>query len=113
MRRRSISLADPLIHADHSPLRSSQMVVDTALERAEAELSNAVSTSAWIVDTALERPEAELSNAVSTSAWIVDTALERAEAELSNAIYSGEWLAFKSVIASAGIKRSSNKFFRF
>ena len=75
-----------VLHGSHSPLRSSQMVVDTALERAEAELSNAVSTSAWIVDTALERPEAELSNAVSTSAWIVDTALERAEAELSNAV---------------------------
>jgi hypothetical protein len=41
------------------------MLVDTALERVEAELSNAVSTSAWIVDTALERAEAELSNAAS------------------------------------------------
>ena len=38
--------SNSLFHADHSPLRSSQMPVDTALERAEG-LSNAVSTSAW------------------------------------------------------------------
>ena len=36
-----------LLNADHSQLGSSQMLVDTALERAEAELSNAVSTSTW------------------------------------------------------------------
>ena len=33
------------LHADHTPPRSSQMLVDTAFERAEAELSNNVSTS--------------------------------------------------------------------
>ena len=33
-------------NADHSPLRSSQMRADTALERASAELSNAALTSA-------------------------------------------------------------------
>ena len=36
-----------LLHTNHLPLRSSQMLVDTALERPEAELSNAVSTTAW------------------------------------------------------------------
>ena len=35
------------LHADHSPLGSSQMLVDTALERAEAELSDALSMSIW------------------------------------------------------------------
>ena len=53
MRGSVLGLADPssLLHADHSPLRSSQMLVDTALERAEAELSNAVSTTAWKTHT--------------------------------------------------------------
>ena len=35
-------------NADYSPLRGSQMLVDTVLERAESELSNAASTSAWM-----------------------------------------------------------------
>ena len=35
-----------LLHIGYSPLRSSQMLIDTALERAEAELSNAISTTA-------------------------------------------------------------------
>ena len=45
----AISLVDSssLLHADHSPQRSSQMHVDSALEQASTELSNAVSTSAW------------------------------------------------------------------
>ena len=44
-----MSLVDlsSLLDADHAPLRSSQVLVDTALEEAEAELSNAVSMSAW------------------------------------------------------------------
>ena len=45
-----ISAADSssLMHADNSPLRGFGMVIDTALERAEAELSsNAVSTTIW------------------------------------------------------------------
>ena len=36
-----------LLHTEHSRPRSYQMLVDTALERAEAELSDAVSTSTW------------------------------------------------------------------
>ena len=46
---RNISLAEcsSLLHGNHSPLRSSQMHVDTALESTEADLSNAVSTSGW------------------------------------------------------------------
>ena len=39
-----------LMHANHSLLRGFWMLGDTALERAEAELSNAVSTSAWKSD---------------------------------------------------------------
>ena len=39
--------ASSLLHADHSPLCNYPMLIDTGLERAEAELSNAVSTSAW------------------------------------------------------------------
>ena len=41
--------ADPrlLLQANYSPVRAFQAVVDTALERAEAELSNAVSTIIW------------------------------------------------------------------
>ena len=35
-----------LLHANYLPLLSSQMLADTALKRAEAELSNAASTSA-------------------------------------------------------------------
>ena len=44
-----LSLADysSLLHDNHSPPRSFQMLVDTAWERAEAEFSNAVSTSIW------------------------------------------------------------------
>ena len=49
IRRRDISIAESSsrMHADHSPLRSYQILVDTALEGAKTELSNAVSTSAW------------------------------------------------------------------
>ena len=36
-----------LLHANHSPLYGFWRLVDTALERAAAELSNAVSTTAW------------------------------------------------------------------
>ena len=42
-----IADSSSLLHDHHSPLRSSQMRVDMALERAEAELSDAVSTTAW------------------------------------------------------------------
>ena len=35
-----------LLDSDHTPLRRSQMLVDTAFERGEAGLFNAVSTSA-------------------------------------------------------------------
>ena len=47
--RSNISLADAsaLLRTDHAPLRSSQMLVDTAPERGEAELSDAASSSAW------------------------------------------------------------------
>ena len=83
--------ASSLLHANQPPLRSSQMVVDTALESSAFESS------------ALESSAAALSNAISTSIWIVDTVLERAEAELSNAVSttgweqgSGEWSAFKA-----------------
>ena len=44
------------------------MIVDTALERTEAELPTRYQRAPGS-DTALERAEAELSNAVSTSAW--------------------------------------------
>ena len=37
-----LSPVDSLFNAGHSPLRSSQMLVDTALKRAEVELSDAV-----------------------------------------------------------------------
>ena len=35
------------LHADHSPLYSFKILVEAALERAEAGLSNVVSTSVW------------------------------------------------------------------
>ena len=43
-----LSPANPssLLHANHLPQRGFWMLVDTALERAEIELSNAVSTTA-------------------------------------------------------------------
>ena len=49
LRDEEISLTDSssLLHASHSPLRGLQVLVDTAVERAEAELFNAVSTSSW------------------------------------------------------------------
>ena len=48
LRGRNIHLAEfcSFLNASLSPLCSFQMLVDTALQRAEAELSNAVSTSA-------------------------------------------------------------------
>ena len=71
----NISLADSssLLYADHSPLCSCHMLVDKALEEAEAELADAI---------------AELSNPVSTSA---------------GKPHNGEWLAFKSELGSAGM----------
>ena len=49
---RSISLAQSrsLLDASHSPLCASLALVETALERAEAELSITVSTSVWKPD---------------------------------------------------------------
>ena len=37
-----------LLHAMHSPLRTTLMLVDTVLVRAGAELSDAVPTSIWV-----------------------------------------------------------------
>jgi hypothetical protein len=42
-----LSTAESLSHASHSPLRGFQAVVDTALERTEAVLSNPASTATW------------------------------------------------------------------
>ena len=39
--------SNALLHANHSPLRGFLAPVGTALERAEIEFSNAVSTGAW------------------------------------------------------------------
>ena len=36
-----------LLHVNCSPLHGFEMLIDTVLERAAAELSNAVSTSSW------------------------------------------------------------------
>ena len=49
LKGRVMSVADSssLLYADHSPVCSFQASVDTALERADAGLSNAASTSIW------------------------------------------------------------------
>ena len=62
---RAIRPADPssLLNGDYSPLRSSQMLVDTALESSVSELSKQSSL----------RSAAELFNAVSTSACTPDS----------------------------------------
>ena len=46
LRGHNITLPE-FLHADYSPVRGSWILDDTALERVEAELPNAVSTSAW------------------------------------------------------------------
>ena len=45
LRGPEISLAESLLHANYSPLRAFQAVVDTASESSASALSNAVSTS--------------------------------------------------------------------
>ena len=41
------SIARPLLHVGHPPLRSSQALFDAALDRTEAALSSAVPTTTW------------------------------------------------------------------
>ena len=45
-RQRSLADASPVLHVSHSSMHRVQAVVDTALGRAEAELSNATSMAA-------------------------------------------------------------------